>query len=61
RDCSVWVWEFLPPCEFQCVSVSNHHNQDVKKVSFHPSSELLASCGYDSKLNFYDVDEESEW
>lgn len=32
RDKSVWVWEVAGDDEYECESVLNAHNQDVKKV-----------------------------
>lgn len=32
RDKSVWVWEVAGDDEYECESVLNVHNQDVKKV-----------------------------
>lgn len=34
RDKSVWVWEVVGDDEYECATVLNAHNQDVKKVCY---------------------------
>ncbi|VDD81721.1 unnamed protein product [Mesocestoides corti] len=40
RDKSVWIWEFDDEEDFQCVSVLQPHNADVKSVFWHPIKEV---------------------
>ncbi len=59
RDKSVWVWEVEEEesggveNEYMCAAVLQAHTQDVKRVQWHPSEDVLASCSYDNKVAKY--------
>ena len=46
--------------EYECVSVIESHTQDVKKVVWHPSADVLASCSYDDTIKLYREDDD-DW
>lgn len=61
RDKSVWVWE-LTGDDFDCSAVLNLHTQDVKKVTWHPNMDILASASYDNTIKLYKEDPtDSDW
>eukprot|EP00096_Caligus_rogercresseyi_P009019 TRINITY_DN2987_c0_g1_i1.p1 TRINITY_DN2987_c0_g1~~TRINITY_DN2987_c0_g1_i1.p1 ORF type:complete len:350 (+),score=58.56 TRINITY_DN2987_c0_g1_i1:43-1092(+) len=41
---------------FSCNEVLQAHTQDIKRVVWHPSLDLLASCSYDDKIKIYKED-----
>lgn len=58
RDKSVWIWERAPGDDedqdsWDCSDVKNDHTKDVKHLTFHPNSHILASCGYDDTIRIY--------
>lgn len=53
RDKSVWIWEVTGDDEFECAAVLNAHSQDVKRVIWHPTKEILASCSYDNTIKMF--------
>lgn len=69
RDKSVWIWEMTTASdggdgggEFECAAVLNAHSQDVKKVVWHPTSDVLASASYDNTVKLFREDAtDSEW
>ncbi|XP_015753141.1 PREDICTED: probable cytosolic iron-sulfur protein assembly protein CIAO1 homolog [Acropora digitifera] len=46
--------------EYECASVLHSHSQDVKRVTWHPNKEILASCSYDDTIKFYKEDDD-DW
>ncbi len=53
RDKSIWIWEAPEPeslDEFECVSVLDGHEGDVKTVKWHPYEPLLMSTSYDNTI-----------
>lgn len=61
RDRSVWVWEVgLDFDGYECIAVLNGHTEDVKCVRWHPSSEILVSCGFDNVIRVW-VEDEDDW
>jgi len=61
RDKSVWVWDVdNDDDDYMCSSVLHSHTQDVKKVSWHPTEDILASASYDNNINLY-REEDDEW
>ncbi|KAK2158402.1 hypothetical protein LSH36_171g07023 [Paralvinella palmiformis] len=46
--------------DFECASVINSHTQDVKRVLWHPSKEILASTSYDDTIKMY-KDDGDDW
>ncbi|CAG0885403.1 unnamed protein product [Cyprideis torosa] len=66
RDKSVWVWELTPAelgddeDEFECAAVLTPHSQDVKRVAFHPSRDLIVSGSYDDTLKVH-KEELDDW
>lgn len=53
RDKSVWVWEVTGEEEYDCAAVLNAHTQDVKKVIWHPTKDILASASYDNTIKIF--------
>ena len=39
--------------DFECASVISAHSQDVKKVIWHPTQNILVSCSYDDTIKFH--------
>jgi WD40 repeat protein len=46
--------------EFECIAVLHGHSQDVKSVLWHPTKEILFSCGYDDTIKSW-KDDEDDW
>ena len=62
RDKSVWIWEDVGNGEFECASVLNGHQQDVKAVLWHPSEQILFSASYDDTIKAWSEDEvDDDW
>lgn len=40
-------------CDVECESVQSSHDGDVKRVVWHPYEDLLASVGYDNRINVF--------
>lgn len=57
------MWECGQNCEeFDCAAVLNLHTQDVKKVTWHPHTDLLASASYDNTIKMYKEDPaDNDW
>ena len=53
----MWIWELQPGNDFECVAVLNGHTQDVKCVKWHPTEDVLVSCGYDDTVATWEEDE----
>jgi len=61
RDKSVWLWDVdNDDEEYMCASVLHSHTQDVKRVAWHPSEEILASASYDNNIKIYREDDD-DW
>ena len=75
RDKTVWLWEcYLPGTvggseegEFECLSVLNGHEGDVKSIQFAPShdqwgdgDEILLSAGYDDSIKCW-AEDAGDW
>ncbi|XP_029635497.1 probable cytosolic iron-sulfur protein assembly protein CIAO1 homolog [Octopus sinensis] len=52
RDKSVWIWEVTQDEDYECASVMNCHNQDVKHVTWHPFQDIVVSSSYDDTIKF---------
>lgn len=46
---------------YNCVTVLEGHENEVKSVEFHPHENILASCSRDSSVWLWDFDEELEF
>ena len=46
--------------DYECASVLSAHSQDVKFCTWHPSKEVLASCGYDNTIKLI-KEEMDDW
>lgn len=58
----MWVWEVAGDDEFECSAVLNAHIQDVKKVIWHPTKDVLASASYDNTIKLYREDQsDNDW
>jgi len=61
RDKSVWLWDVdNEDEEYMCASVMHSHTQDVKRIAWHPTEDILASASYDNNLKMYREDDD-EW
>jgi len=61
RDKSVWLWDVDNDDEdYMCASVLHSHTQDVKRIAWHPSEDILASASYDNNVKMYREDDD-EW
>ncbi len=66
RDKSVWVWDVDEDedadggNEYMCAAVLQSHTQDVKRVSWHPNVDILASCSYDNRIKLF-AEDGDEW
>lgn len=49
----IFIFSVSADEEFECSSVLSTHSQDVKHVRWHPSKEILASCGYDDTIRLF--------
>lgn len=74
RDKSIWIWRVgdaaahanaMDPDAgeeeaFEVAAVLHGHSQDVKKVVWHPSRDLLYSCSYDDSIKVW-AEAEDDW
>mmetsp|Transcript_2253 Transcript_2253/g.4846 ORF Transcript_2253/g.4846 Transcript_2253/m.4846 type:complete len:460 (-) Transcript_2253:80-1459(-) len=83
RDKTIWIWEcFLPGTiggesnvpsseeegEFECLSVLQGHDGDIKYIVFAPSNgiwgegeEILLSAGYDNSIKVWAEEGDGDW
>lgn len=47
--------------EYECLTILEGHESEVKSVAWHPSKNLLASCARDKSIWIWEYDEDFEF
>jgi cytosolic iron-sulfur protein assembly protein CIAO1 len=64
-DSTISVWKLNSSLdgknEYECVTILEGHENEVKSVDFHPEESIVASCSRDKSVWLWDFDDELEF
>ena len=51
-----WIWESHGDDDFECVAALRTRSGDVKRVTWHPTEDVLVSVSYDESVRIWKED-----